>query len=78
MKGFDFGIDLDGEKGKLVTKSSQVYKDAVKLKGILDDFELPYSPRFSGNKGLHFLIKDCNLPNLNPMDRGEIVPRVSA
>lgn len=58
MDGFTFAIDLDGSKEKLITKKSQVYKDAVTLKGIFDSFGLPYSLKFSGNKGFHFSIED--------------------
>lgn len=47
---------------------SGMYEDAKKFKAILDEFGMPYSVRFSGLKGFHFVIKDHeifsqNIPN---------------
>ena len=39
----------------------EMYADAKRLKGILDEFGLQYSVKFSGLKGFHFIIKDKNI-----------------
>lgn len=66
--GYDLGLDIDGEKGKPVTKRSQAYKDAVKLKQELDNFSVPYSLKFSGTKGFHFRVHHSYLLNSYHMD----------
>jgi len=39
----------------------EMYANAKRLKKVLDDFGLQYSCKFSGLKGMHFLIKDENI-----------------
>ena len=62
-KGYDFALDIDGEKGKPVTKRSKVYKEAKKVKEELDSYELPIVLKFSGSKGFHFSIPYYYMPN---------------
>ena len=62
-KSYDFALDLDGEKGKPLTKNSKVYKEAVRLKEELDSYELPMCVKFSGSKGFHFSIPYYYMPN---------------
>ncbi len=49
--GYDFVIDVDAEN---LTKA---HKAATKIKKIYDEFDLPYSLRFSGTQGFHFVIE---------------------
>jgi hypothetical protein len=62
--GYDIFFDVDN------TDLNEAYKDAKKLKNLLEDYKVPFSCRFSGGKGLHFIIpfeyvdwkiKDINL-----------------
>lgn len=50
IKSYDFAIDIDN---KDVMKS---WEDAKKVKEVFDTYKLPYSVRFSGSKGFHFVI----------------------
>jgi len=50
MNSYDFAIDIDSKNIKTA------WKEAKKIKSILDDYRLPYSLRFSGSKGFHFVI----------------------
>lgn len=52
MFSYDFGIDVDS---KDVNKA---YTDSKKIKELFDKYRLPYSLKFSGRKGFHFLIED--------------------
>jgi hypothetical protein len=53
MVGFDFAIDLDSDDG--IDKS---YLDAKKIKNLFDKYKLPYTIKFSGGRGFHFVIRD--------------------
>ena len=52
FSGYDFGIDVDAED------INKAHKDAKKIKELFDKYKLPYSIKFSGGKGFHFLIED--------------------
>lgn len=59
---YDFVMDIDNED------ISKAHADASKVKKVLDEFSVPYSLRFSGRRGFHFLVKDelffpLNTPN---------------
>ncbi len=51
--GFDFAIDLDSDDNVMTA-----WKDAKKIKELFDKYKLPYSLKFSGSRGFHFLIQD--------------------
>ena len=53
---YDFGLDVDGVDGSLVTTSSSAWLNARKIKEELDTYHVPYSLKFSGKKGFHFLV----------------------
>jgi hypothetical protein len=65
--GYDFALDLDGETIK------QAHDDAKKVKSIFDRFELPYSLRFSGSKGFHFVIENKYLPIMSMNTKIELL-----
>lgn len=50
--GYDFAIDIDAKSLKIA------HRDTQKIKKLFDEYELPYSLKFSGGKGFHFLIED--------------------
>lgn len=50
--GYDFGIDIDAKDLKIA------HRDTQKIKKLFDKYKLPYSLKFSGGKGFHFLIQD--------------------
>jgi hypothetical protein len=50
-ENIDFIIDIDN---KDVNDS---YNDTKRLKVILDEFNVPYSLRYSGNRGFHFVVE---------------------
>lgn len=50
--GYDFGIDIDAKDLKIA------HRDTQKIKNLFDKYKLPYSLKFSGGKGFHFLIQD--------------------
>jgi len=52
MIDFDFAIDLDSDKDIMIS-----WKDAKKIKKLFDEYKLPYSLKFSGGRGFHFLIE---------------------
>lgn len=67
IKSYDFAIDIDCKNLKTA------WKDTKRIKGIFDEYKLPYSLRFSGSKGFHFVIdsrfidlkiKTIDLPDL--------------
>lgn len=68
MVGYDFAIDIDNKKN--IMKS---WEDANIIKKLFDYKQIPYSIKFSGSRGFHFLIpyryvskryKVINLPDL--------------
>lgn len=50
INSYPFAIDIDNKNLKIAWKEAKVIKD------IFDKYELPYSLRFSGSKGFHFVI----------------------
>ncbi len=50
ISGYDFALDLDGKT------PLEAYKDAKIIKGLFDHNKIPYSVRFSGSQGFHFVI----------------------
>lgn len=50
--GYDFAIDIDSES------INKAHRDTQKIKNLLDEYKLPYSLKFSGGRGFHFLIED--------------------
>lgn len=50
--GYDFCIDIDAKDLKVA------YRDTQAIKNLFDKYKLPYSLKFSGSKGFHFLIED--------------------
>lgn len=56
VTGWDFLIDVDN---KDLTLS---YSTSTKIKDILDKFGVPYTLRFSGKKGFHFVIEYQDIP----------------
>jgi len=50
INSYDFAIDIDCKNIKTA------WKEAKKIKEIFDSYRLPYSIRFSGSKGFHFVI----------------------
>lgn len=57
-QGFDFGLDLDGDT---VEKARQ---DLLKVKKLFDQYKIPYSVRFSGQRGFHLCVEHQWLPQL--------------
>lgn len=53
LKNYHFAIDLDADKDIMVA-----WKDAKKIKKKFEEYKLPYSLKFSGSRGFHFLIED--------------------
>jgi hypothetical protein len=53
LKGFDFAIDIDSDDN-----IKTAWESAKKVKSFLDSKKLPYSIKFSGGRGFHFLIED--------------------
>jgi hypothetical protein len=66
--GYDWGIDIDADSWQTAQK------DALKVKRLFDKYRLPYSVKFSGSKGFHFLIEYRWLPKL-PI--GKLVPMLA-
>jgi hypothetical protein len=60
--GFDWGIDLDSKS------IPEAIPDALQLKKLFDQYQVPYSIKISGQKGLHLLVRSQWLPPL-PMDK---------
>lgn len=56
IEHYDFVFDLDNPDLK------EAHRDAKKLKEFFDLFEVPYSVRYSGNKGFHFAISGDFFP----------------
>jgi hypothetical protein len=50
ISSYSFAIDIDSKSPK------KAYKDAKAVKLIMDKYKLPYSLKFSGSKGFHFVI----------------------
>ena len=66
--GYDWGVDIDAENWQTALK------DTLKLKRLFDHYKLPYSVKFSGSRGFHFLITYKWLPTL-PI--GKLVPMLA-
>lgn len=66
MAGYDYAIDIDAKDLK------KAWKDAKPIKDIFDQYKIPYSLKFSGSKGFHFVIdyKWITL-NFKPTELGE-------
>jgi hypothetical protein len=62
-KGFDFIIDIDT---KTINKAYEIAKE---VKELFDERRLPYSLKFSGTRGFHFVISDEYLPDMNVLDK---------
>lgn len=71
MYGYDWGFDFDGVKGKEVSTRSKVYRDACTFKAELEEKQVPYTLKFSGSKGFHFVIPHKFLSQPDPMDSVE-------
>lgn len=71
IKSYDFAIDIDNKDLK------KSWEEAKVIKEIFDNYQLPYSLRFSGTKGFHFVIdhKFISLRN-RPIKLPEIFLRV--
>lgn len=71
INSYDFAIDIDSKNLKKAWKEAKVIKD------IFDKRRLPYSLRFSGSKGFHFVI-DSKFIELNqkPVELPGIFGRV--
>jgi hypothetical protein len=52
MFSYDFAIDIDAKDVRIA------YRDTKKIKKLFDNYKLPYSLKFSGEKGFHILILD--------------------
>jgi hypothetical protein len=57
-QGYDWGIDIDA------VTPQEAQSDALKVRTIFEEYKLPYSVKFSGSKGFHFLIQYRWLPQL--------------
>lgn len=63
--GYDYAIDLDAVDKNPLT----AWKEAKLIKDLFDHNKIPYSVKFSGSKGFHFLIPYKFLPKrINPMN----------
>ncbi|MEK6879305.1 MAG: hypothetical protein AABY22_06840 [Nanoarchaeota archaeon] len=71
INSYDFVIDIDSKNLKTA------WKDTKQIKEVFDKYKLPYSLRFSGSKGFHFVIdsKFINLP-YNPIELPNIFGKV--
>lgn len=64
--GYDFFIDLDFESDKEIMQNL----DVVKLvKGFFEGYKIPFSLRFSGKAGFHFVIPDEFLPKVSVKEK---------
>jgi len=52
MFSYDFAIDIDSDSLSVAHRDTQV------IKKLFDKYQLPYSVKFSGGKGMHFLIEN--------------------
>ena len=50
FSNYSFAIDIDAKD------INKAYKDTKKIKELFDKYRLPYSLKFSGQKGFHFLL----------------------
>lgn len=50
INSHDFAIDIDSKDVR------KAWKEAKEIKEVFDEYKLPYSLKFSGSKGFHFLI----------------------
>jgi len=50
MADYSFGVDIDAKN------INKAWRDTQKIKKLFDKHKLPYSLKFSGGKGFHFLI----------------------
>lgn len=51
LAGYDFAVDIDGKGPESVMAARDI---AATFKAVLDENCIPYSLKFSGNKGFHF------------------------
>lgn len=58
FSGYHFPIDIDAEDIKTA------WKDTKKIKDYFDEKKVPYSLKFSGSRGFHFLIDNKWFPNI--------------
>jgi len=56
---FDFGLDFDSDG---IDDVMSAHRDCKKVKELLDDYGVPYSLKFSGQKGFHLTIPFSELP----------------
>jgi hypothetical protein len=69
-KGFDFIIDID-------TKTIQkAYEIAEEVKALFDERKLPYSLKFSGTRGFHFIIDDEFLPQMEIFEKIGMIRKI--
>lgn len=68
FKSYDFAIDIDAKT------LQEAQKCALKVKSLFDQYELPYTTKFSGSKGFHLRIEAEWLP---PLPIGKVVPMLS-
>lgn len=62
--------EYDYRKQQLEAKKDEyVHADATKIKNKFDEWKLPYSITFSGNKGYHFRISGKHFPFWKPADK---------
>ena len=74
MKSFDFAIDLDSDKDIM-----DAWRDAKKIKKLFDDYKLPFSIKFSGGRGFHFLIEDKFFnPKIKPQNKVILCGRMAS
>ncbi len=58
-KGYDWGIDIDADTWQ------EGLSDALRVKALFDQYSLPYSVKWSGQKGFHLLIEHKWLPQIS-------------
>ncbi|MCJ7768451.1 hypothetical protein MUP79_08675 [Candidatus Bathyarchaeota archaeon] len=56
IKSYDLAFDIDN------VQFEKAYATSSRLKAMLDEFQVPYHCKFSGTKGMHFVIPYENLP----------------
>lgn len=71
IKSYDFAIDLDCKTIKTA------WREAKKIKELFDECKLPYSIKFSGSKGFHFVIDDKYFElKIKPINRADLYGKV--
>lgn len=59
FKGYHFAIDIDSDDD-----IERAWKDTKKIKNYFDEKKIPYSLKFSGSRGFHFIIDDKWFPKI--------------